>query len=104
MNHERGGYREGGIARQIAAVLSAANRRPALEQLRLHTLVIHGSADPLVPVDGGRATAAAIPGARLVVIDGMGHEQPHAVWAQEMNKEYMYLAEAHEAGDAIAEW
>jgi pimeloyl-ACP methyl ester carboxylesterase len=45
-------------------------------------LVIHGDADPLVPVDGGRATARAIPGARLEIIPGMGHELPRPVWSR----------------------
>jgi len=43
-------------------------------------LVIHGTADPLVPVEGGRAIAAGVPGARLVEIEGMGHALPPAVW------------------------
>jgi len=43
-------------------------------------LVIHGAADPLITVDGGRATAKAIPGAELLVIDGMGHELPRPLW------------------------
>ena len=46
------------------------------------TLVIHGADDPLVRVTGGEATAAAIPGAELVVIDGMGHDLPRALWPQ----------------------
>ena len=45
------------------------------------TLVIHGEQDPLVHVSGGRATAAAIPGAELVVIDGMGHDLPKELWS-----------------------
>jgi pimeloyl-ACP methyl ester carboxylesterase len=45
-------------------------------------LVIHGSADPLVPVEGGKDTAACIPGAKLVLIEGMGHELPEGAWPQ----------------------
>ena len=44
--------------------------------------MVHGDADPLVDVSGGRATAAAIPGAELVVVTGMGHDLPRAVWPQ----------------------
>jgi pimeloyl-ACP methyl ester carboxylesterase len=44
------------------------------------TLVIHGSADPLIRVEGGRATAAAVPGATLLVIEGMGHDLPRGTW------------------------
>jgi pimeloyl-ACP methyl ester carboxylesterase len=46
------------------------------------TLVVHGTADKLVPPSGGRATARAIPGARLLLIEGMGHDLPRAVWPQ----------------------
>jgi pimeloyl-ACP methyl ester carboxylesterase len=45
-------------------------------------LVIHGTADPLVPVEGGRAIAAGVPGAKLVEIEGMGHAIPEPVWPQ----------------------
>jgi pimeloyl-ACP methyl ester carboxylesterase len=45
-------------------------------------LVIHGEADPLVDVSGGKATAAAVPGSELVLIPGMGHDLPEAVWDQ----------------------
>ena len=46
------------------------------------TLVIHGAADPLVPLEGGRDTARAIPGAELLVIEGMGHDLPEGAWPQ----------------------
>jgi pimeloyl-ACP methyl ester carboxylesterase len=48
--------------------------------VRVPTLVLHGEADPLIAVFGGAATAAAIPGARLVTIPGMGHDLPEALW------------------------
>jgi pimeloyl-ACP methyl ester carboxylesterase len=51
-----------------------------LSTLDVPTLVIHGSADPLVPLQGGIDTANAIPGAKLMVIEGMGHTLPEAVW------------------------
>ena len=65
-----------GRRRQLAAVVAAADRRPALARLRLPALVVHGGADPLIRPAGGRATAAAIPGARLVEFPGMGHDLP----------------------------
>ncbi len=69
-----------GVARQIAAVLASGNRAPALASVEAPTLVIHGDADPLVPLEGGRDTAQAIPDAELLVIEGLGHEMPPPVW------------------------
>ena len=61
----------------------AANGRLArLAHVRVPTLVIHGADDILVPVENGRNVAAAIPGARYVEIEGMGHDVPRRVWAQ----------------------
>jgi pimeloyl-ACP methyl ester carboxylesterase len=71
-----------GAARQLSAILAAENRTEALKAVRAPTLVIHGSADPLVSVEGGKATADAVPGAKLLVIDGMGHALPIACWPQ----------------------
>jgi pimeloyl-ACP methyl ester carboxylesterase len=71
-----------GAARQLSAILAAENRTEALKAVRAPTLVIHGSADPLVSVEGGKATAAAVPDAKLLVIDGMGHALPVACWPQ----------------------
>ena len=73
-------YHPGGVRRQLIAIWLSGDRTAALRELHLPALVIHGDADPLVPVDGGRATAAAIPGARLEIIPGMGHELPRPVW------------------------
>jgi pimeloyl-ACP methyl ester carboxylesterase len=70
----------GGARRQLAAAAAAADRRPALARVRVPTLVLHGEADPLVRVSGGRATAAAVPGARLVTYPGMAHAMPPALW------------------------
>jgi pimeloyl-ACP methyl ester carboxylesterase len=66
--------------RQAAAIATAADRTARLAALSLPTLVVHGSDDPLIDVSGGRATADAVPGAKLLVIDGMGHDLPCAVW------------------------
>lgn len=65
-----------GAGRQLAAILDDGDRRKRLRRVTAPTLVIHGSDDPLIPVDGGRDTAAAIPGARLHEIKGMGHDLP----------------------------
>ncbi len=77
-------YRRGmhprGFARQLAAIMATGDRTRALRHVRVPTLVVHGSADPLLPPAGGRATARAIPGARLRIIAGMGHDLPKEVW------------------------
>src|SRR3954447_7476784 len=75
-------YDPAGVARQLLAVLASEDRTPRLREVRLPALVIHGSDDPLVRVSGGRATAAAIPGAELLELDGMGHDLPRALWPQ----------------------
>jgi pimeloyl-ACP methyl ester carboxylesterase len=69
-----------GTARQLGAVLASGSRTAALRQLDVPTIVIHGEADPLLPVRGGRATAKAIPGAELITIPGMGHDLPKELW------------------------
>ena len=74
-DHDRGGP-----GRQLAAIIASGDRTSELRRIEAPTLVIHGSADPLVSPSGGRATARAIRGARLMVIDGMGHDLPRAVW------------------------
>jgi pimeloyl-ACP methyl ester carboxylesterase len=69
-----------GRARQLMAIIAAPSRTAALGSVAVPSLVIHGTADKLVDPSGGRRTAAAIPGARLVVIDGMGHDYPPELW------------------------
>ncbi|MEX2108232.1 MAG: alpha/beta hydrolase [Solirubrobacterales bacterium] len=69
-----------GISRQLHAVSASGDRTQALRQLRVPTAVIHGASDPLIRPVAGRATARAIPGAHLRVIDGMGHDFPKALW------------------------
>ncbi len=71
---------QAGTRRQLVAIFTQRNRHDALAAVRVPALVIHGGDDPLVPVDGGRDTARAIPGARLEIVAGMGHELPRAVW------------------------
>ena len=74
------GHNPAGVARQYAAIVFAPDRTPGLRGLTIPTLVIHGQDDPLVQVEGGLATADAVPGARLVVIAGMGHNLPQQLW------------------------
>ena len=71
-----------GRLRQIAAVAASPDRTKALREVTVPTMVIHGDADPLVSVSGGRATAAAVPGAELVIIPGLGHDLPRSLWPQ----------------------
>lgn len=71
-----------GVARQFAAILASGNRTVALAAVKTPTLVLHGDADPLIRVDGGRFTAAAIPGAKLEIVPNMGHALPKAAWPQ----------------------
>ncbi|ALH79070.1 alpha/beta fold hydrolase [Sphingopyxis macrogoltabida] len=75
---ERGWYPQG-VARQMAAIVSDGDRRAMLKDVKAPTLVIHGEADPLVPIAGGRDTAENIAGARLLTIPGMGHDLPLAL-------------------------
>jgi pimeloyl-ACP methyl ester carboxylesterase len=76
------GLSAAGAARQMAAIVTAKDRTPKLKQLDVPTTVIHGDADPLIRSSGGRATAKAIPGARLVMVPGMGHDLPPELWDQ----------------------
>ena len=76
------GYHPAGVARQMAAIMASGNRTAALRAVTVPSLVIHGDADPLVRIEAGRATAAAIPAATLVVIEGMGHDLPRGTWPE----------------------
>jgi pimeloyl-ACP methyl ester carboxylesterase len=69
-----------GPLRQLAAILASGDRTRELRRITAPTLVIHGSADPLVSPSGGRATARAIEGSELMVIKGMGHDLPRVLW------------------------
>jgi pimeloyl-ACP methyl ester carboxylesterase len=71
-----------GTARQLGAIIASGDRRSELRAVQAPTLVIHGDADKLVSPSGGRATAKAIDGARLITIPGMGHDLPRAAWPQ----------------------
>ena len=74
------GLNPDGTQRQLAAILAGGDRTALLRRIDVPTVVIHGTNDPLIDVSGGRATAAAIPGAELVLIEGMGHDLPAATW------------------------
>ena len=74
------GYDAAGVARQLLAIHASGDRTEGLRALDVPTLVVHGAADPLVQVEGGRATAEAVPGAELMVLEGMGHNLPRELW------------------------
>ena len=79
LSYERG-HDPRGSQRQLWAIVADRDRRPDLRRLRLPATVIHGAEDKLVRPSGGRATAKAIPGAKLVEIPGMGHGLPRGAW------------------------
>lgn len=74
-------YHPVGVARQMCAVLGSGDRREALKTIAVPTIVLHGDADPLVRLEGGKDTAATIPDAELRIVEGMGHDMPEAVHA-----------------------
>jgi pimeloyl-ACP methyl ester carboxylesterase len=73
-------YHPIGAGRQLVAILAATSRMDRLKQVQVPTLVIHGIDDVLVPVENGRLVAEAVPGARLIELEGMGHDLPKRVW------------------------
>ncbi len=73
--YDRNYYPEGS-GRQLAAILASGSRKEELRNVKVPTLVIHGDADPLVPVEGGKETAEVIPNAELMIIEDMGHSIP----------------------------
>ena len=75
----RRAYEPAGTARQLLAIIASGDRRKLLRTITAPTLVIHGADDPLVPLAAGRDTAQNIPGASLMVIEGMGHDFPEAL-------------------------
>jgi pimeloyl-ACP methyl ester carboxylesterase len=68
------------VARQLGAILATGSRADGLRALEAPTLVIHGRDDTLIGPDGGERTAELIPGARLLLVDDMGHDRPEALW------------------------
>jgi pimeloyl-ACP methyl ester carboxylesterase len=79
MSYDRG-INPAGSSRQLAAIIASGDRTPLLRRIKVPTLVIHGAKDKLVPASGGRATAKAIPDARLLLIEGMAHDIPRGAW------------------------
>jgi len=80
-SYDRSYYPQGAV-RQNIALIANGDRRPSLSTIAVPTLVIHGADDPLIPVEGGKDTARVIPGAKLLIINGMGHDMPKGVWAE----------------------
>jgi pimeloyl-ACP methyl ester carboxylesterase len=76
------GLSPAGVGRQLRAILASGSRKERLHTVRAPTLVIHGTVDPLVHPAGGKDTAASIPGAKLLMIEGMGHAVPIPMWPE----------------------
>jgi pimeloyl-ACP methyl ester carboxylesterase len=83
-----------GTGRQLAAIIASGDRTAELERITAPTLVIHGTADTLVSPSGGRATARAIAGAKLMTIEGMGHDLPRVLWPRLIDAFATHAAEA----------
>ena len=79
--YERG-LNPAGVGRQLRAILASGSRKERLRAVKAPTLVIHGSVDPLVRPEGGKDTAASIPGAKFLLVEGMGHALPIPMWPQ----------------------
>ncbi len=88
-----------GAGRQLAAIIASGDRTAELRRITAPTLVIHGTADTLVSPSGGRATARAIAGAKLMMIEGMGHDLPRVLWPRLIDAFATHAAEA----DRLAE-
>jgi pimeloyl-ACP methyl ester carboxylesterase len=71
-----------GTARQLGAILASPDRTEGLRSVRMPFLVFHGEEDPLITLSGGHATAAAVPGATLITVPGMGHDLPQVLWGR----------------------
>jgi pimeloyl-ACP methyl ester carboxylesterase len=79
------GVSPAGVSRQLRAILASGSRQERLKSITAPTLVIHGTVDPLVHPAAGKDTAASIPGAKLMMIEGMGHALPIPMWPQIVN-------------------
>jgi pimeloyl-ACP methyl ester carboxylesterase len=80
-SYDRSYYPQGAL-RQNIALIANGDQRKSLSTIAVPTLVIHGADDPLIPCEGGKDTARVIPGAKLFIISGMGHDMPKGVWPQ----------------------
>jgi len=101
LSYDRG-HSEAGVARQLHAITASGDRTPKLRQLDVPALVIHGKNDVLVNPSGGRATAKAIPGARLKMVEGMGHDLPRALWPEFVDQIAANAARAPKTAAAAA--
>ena len=88
-----------GVMRQLRAILASGSRNDALRNVRIPALVIHGTVDPLVRPVAGKDTAESIPGAKLLMIEGMGHALPIPMWPQVIDA---IVSHAHGASKAAA--
>ena len=93
--HDRG-HSTAGVIRQMHAISASGDRTEGLRRLEVPTTVLHGAEDPLARPGAGRATAEAIPDARLRVFEGMGHDLPRALWPEFVDE----IAAAAERGGA----
>ncbi|MBV8370706.1 MAG: alpha/beta hydrolase [Candidatus Eremiobacteraeota bacterium] len=93
LTYERGINPAGG-ARQLMAIAASGSRKKALRGVKVPTLVIHGTDDPLVPVEAGYDLARTIPGARLLLIEGMGHSFPRVIWPRIIDAIAQHAAQA----------
>lgn len=91
-----------GTARQLLAIYADRDRTSRLREITAPTLVIHGNADPLIDVSGGRATAAAIPGAELLILDGMGHDFPLPLVPHLVDAIAEHIAAAEDDAEQVA--
>jgi len=98
------GHDPAGPKRQLGAIIASGDRTGELRRIVAPTLVIHGSKDRMVALSGGKATAKAIPGARLMVIEGMGHDLPEAAWPQLVTAiaDHAHAADAAAAGAPLS--
>jgi pimeloyl-ACP methyl ester carboxylesterase len=96
-NFRRGLYPPG-VARQMVAILGSGSRKAALARVRVPTLVIHGNADPLVPVECGIDVADTVPGAQRLILEGMGHALPITMWPRIVAAIATHAAQAAPAG------
>jgi pimeloyl-ACP methyl ester carboxylesterase len=96
------GHDQAGVLRQLHAISASGDRTADLHGVRVPATVIHGDSDPLVRPSGGKATAKAIPGARLKLIEGMGHDLPRTLWPTFVEDIAANAARAPEAQPALA--
>ncbi|MDQ3573985.1 MAG: alpha/beta hydrolase, partial [Actinomycetota bacterium] len=80
----------------LCAILASGDRTASLAKISAPTLVVHGTEDALIQPSGGEATAKAIPGAELLMIEGMGHDLPSGVWPQVVDAVVANAARAHQ--------